>query len=381
MLPDGTTLLIDAGELDPTSPRVLSPRNTRRYPDYSKLGFQWQADYIKSVLPNGAACKIDYALITHYHDDHFGSFYPGMSKSSKGDYYLSGITGVGDIIPIRNLLDRGCTYPIDLKKAAKEKPASYLALANYWNYIDYNVKHNEMSHSEFMVGSDKQIVLLNNKAAYPDFKIRVINANGVVWGGGGNSPNITRMPTPEAVMNEKKRPDENTLSCGFMIQYGKFRFYTAADIHGPQPSYFNMPDWYDVETVVAPVVGEVDVTTANHHANRDAMSEFYLSILKPRVIIQEVWSSDHPGHETLLRMTSKSIWPEERDLFATNMLEANKLVIGELLERSYQCTQSHIVLRVNPNGDKYFVYTLNNNDTIREITGVYGPYYSKKNQN
>jgi hypothetical protein len=108
------------------------------------------------------------------------------------------------------------------------------------------------------------------------------------------------------------------------------------------------------------------------------MSELYLSILKPRVIIQEVWSSDHPGHESLLRMTSKNIWSAERDLFATNMLLANKLVIGELIDRSYKNMQGHIVIRVMSPGDKYYVYILNNESTERNVTNVFGPYFSNK---
>src|SRR4051812_42713001 len=52
ILPDGTTLLIDAGEEDPTSARVNSPRNTPRYPNYSKLGHEWHIDYINQQLKN-----------------------------------------------------------------------------------------------------------------------------------------------------------------------------------------------------------------------------------------------------------------------------------------------------------------------------------------
>ena len=107
------------------------------------------------------------------------------------------------------------------------------------------------------------------------------------------------------------------------------------------------------------------------------MTPYYVSALKPRVIIQEVWSSDLPGHETLVRMTSKKIWPDERDLFATNMLEANRLVIGDLLDRSYKSTQGHIVLRVMPQGKEYFIYVLNNLDVGRQMTGIFGPYQSK----
>jgi hypothetical protein len=46
ILPDGTNLLVDAGELDPTEPRTTSARNTPMHPDDSKHAFEWIADYI-----------------------------------------------------------------------------------------------------------------------------------------------------------------------------------------------------------------------------------------------------------------------------------------------------------------------------------------------
>lgn len=380
VLPDGTTLLVDAGEEDPTSPRVLSPRNTRRYPDYSKLGFQWQADYIISMFPKGRRPALDYALISHFHDDHFGGIYSGAPKSEKGNYFLTGITGVGDIIPIKKLIDRGYDYPYDLKVSAGTHPEEFASLKNLWNFTAYHQKTSGLVHEQLIVGSDKQLSLQYNPKRFPDFRIRNINANGEVWSGKPDKPNTNKLPDKATVARSENAPGENPLSCGILIEYGAFRFFTAGDIPGTQPEFQQMPEWYDIESAVAPVVGEVDVATTNHHANRDAMTPYFLSVLKPRVIIQEVWSSDHPGHETLIRMTSKKIWPDERDLFATNMLEANRLVIGELIDRSYKSTQGHIVLRVMPQGQEYFIYVLNHLDTTRHVTNVFGPYKSKMKQ-
>jgi hypothetical protein len=306
-----------------------------------------------------------------------GCIYPGIAKSEKGDYYLTGIAGVGNTIPVKTIIDRGDKYPVTLREQIMKKDGESQALINYWDFIAFHEKNSGLKHLTFEVGSNSQFKLIHSPSEFPAFQIRNINANGVVWSGKENTPNFTRLPAAGTMQKGERIPDENTLSCGILFQYGKFKFYTSGDIHGPQPEYQKLPDWYDVESVVAPIVGEVDVTTTNHHANRDAMSAFYLSVLKPRVIIQEVWSSDHPGHEALMRMTSRNIWPDERDIFATNMLDANKLVIGELIEQSYKSSQGHIVLRVMPGGDNYYIYVLNNMNTSREITGVYGPYHSK----
>lgn len=378
ILPDGTTMLVDAGEQDPTSSRTNSPRNTPRYPNYSKLGHEWQTDYISSELKKLNQDYLDYVLISHFHGDHFGSMYNGMPKSLNGDYFLTGITGVGDKIHIKKLIDRGFSYPIDLRKHALNDSVSFAHFINYWKFISSQESNVGMKHEDFLVGSKNQFSLTKNPSAVNNFSIRNINANGRVWAGKEDGSYLTKMPSVSDSRDYSKVPGDNPLSCGIKIQYGDFSFYTGGDIAGKQPEFMKSPDWIDVESLVAPVIGEVDVTTCNHHANRDAMSELYLSILKPRVIIQEVWSSDHPGHESLLRMKSKNIWSAERDLFATNMLLANKLVIGELIDRSYKSMQGHIVVRVMSPGDKYYVYILNNESTERNVTNVFGPYFSKK---
>lgn len=378
ILPDGTTMLVDAGELDPTSARTNSPRNTPRYPNYSKSGFQWQVDYISSALRKINKKGLDYALISHFHNDHFGGMYSGVPASQKGDYFLTGITGVGDSIRIGKLIDRGYQYPFDMRQQAKENGILYRDMINYWNFISYHEKKNNLKVEELRVGAKDQITLLNNPGGFPGFHVRNVTANGRVWTGKDDGSFVTKMPPVSIGKSTSPLPGENPLSCGILVRYGKFSFYTGGDVAGPQPDFIKAPEWNDVESLIAPAVGEVDVATCNHHANRDAMSAYYLSVLKPRVIVQEVWSSDHPGHESLLRMTSRNIWPSDRDLFATNMLDANKIVIGELIDRSYKSTQGHVVIRVYPPGDSYSVYILNHLNTDRNVINVFGPYLSKE---
>lgn len=373
ILPDGTTMLVDAGEENPTTARVNSPRNTPRYPNYSKLGYEWHVDYINQQLKLLKQDYIDYALISHFHEDHFGGMYSGIPKSLNGNYYLSGITGVGDKIKIKKLIDRGFLYPYNILTDTLINPT----IKNYYNFIAAQKVNNNLIHESLIVGANDQLVLTKNTGEFNNFYIRNINANGVVWSGKNDMSTFTKMPGVASIKNRRDSPSENSLSCGIAINYGKFKFYTGGDIPGKQPDFMNAPEWLDVESLVAPIIGETDVITSNHHANRDAMTVDYLSFLKPRIIIQEVWSSDHPGHETLLRMTSKNIWPSERDLFSTNMLSANKLVIGELIENSYKNTQGHIVIRVLAPGDKYYVYILNNLSVDRNVTNVFGPYFSK----
>ncbi len=88
-----------------------------------------------------------------------------------------------------------------------------------------------------------------------------------------------------------------------------------------------------------------------------------------------VWSSDHPGHDVLDRMYATRLYPGPRDVFATNMIEANKIVIGPLLDR-LASSQGHIVIRVAPGGATYQVIILDDAAETYRVTKVFGPFAS-----
>jgi beta-lactamase superfamily II metal-dependent hydrolase len=365
IMPDGTTMLIDAGELNPMDERTQSPRTAPLQPDNSQPAYAWIADYIKAVNPSA---WIDYAMITHFHDDHFGGMYKEAKLSASGKYYLTGITGVGDRIPIGKMVDRGYpdyNYPVDLRKRiaadVNHEDAELQQLANYINFIG------AMKAERFKAGSKSQFVLLKDAAAYPTFHIRNIMSNGFVWNG-----------TDEGVNNHfaGTLPDENNSSCGIKVQYGGFSLFFAADLQGIVD--YGEPACNDMETAVATVVGRVDIATMSHHGNRNALNINYIQTLQPRVWIEQVWSSDHPGHEVLNRLNSRAVNPFPHDMFATNMLEANKLVIGPDLEDSYKSTSGHIVIRVAPDGISYNIFVLDSFRKGQQIKHVFGPYIKKR---
>jgi hypothetical protein len=157
------------------------------------------------------------------------------------------------------------------------------------------------------------------------------------------------------------------------ISYGAFDYYSGGDIPGrPRPGY---PAWHDVETAVATAVGPVEAAVVNHHGNRDSTNPFLVSTLRPRVWIIPVWSSDHPGHDVLDRMYSTRLYPGARDVVATNMIEANKIVIGPLLDR-LASSQGHIVIRVAPGGATYSIIILDDSAETFKVTKVFGPFAS-----
>lgn len=380
ILPDGTTLLIDAGELSPLDSRTFTPRNSVIRPDSSKKPYQWIAQYIQKTAPGKTI--IDYALLTHFHDDHFGAWYPEAPRSEKGNYVLTGITGVAELIPVHTLIDRG--YPsYNYPYAFKTKSAIYgggeIAFNNTMqNYFAFTAagKMNELHLDSLRAGSRTQIVLLKEPEKYPNFYIQNIKNSQWIWTG---SDSATNTHYPESVLNNPATwPDENALSLALTINYGPFTYYTGGD--NPGIVFLGDDSLRDLETPIAKVVGEVDVATMDHHGNRDALNTFMIQTLKPAIWIGQTWSADHPGHEVLIRLTSRDINSKPGKLFATNMLEANKLVIGPLIDQSYTSQQGHVVVRVKPGGSAYDVIVLDDINTAMNVKSISGPYQSKSNK-
>ena len=100
VLPDGTTLLVDAGAAGNGRPE------TDPHPDATRSPGEWIARYLKRQMPTGHT-EIDFAMITHFHPDHMGQVTAAAPLDRTGAYKLTGITEVDATLPIRTLMDRG----------------------------------------------------------------------------------------------------------------------------------------------------------------------------------------------------------------------------------------------------------------------------------
>tara|TARA_R110000744_G_scaffold63794_2_gene131135 strand:- start:12 stop:1286 length:1275 start_codon:yes stop_codon:yes gene_type:complete len=373
VFPDGTTMLVDAGDMSETHPRTTSSRNAKLVPNRSKTAPQWIVDYIDQFLPEKQERRLDYALITHYHDDHFGEI-DSLRKIASGGYQLSGILEVGTLIPIKKLIDRGFDFPINLKDAevqsqerfSKDSYGMIPTLKEYWNFIAYQSEKVGLVNEALLVGSNNQIALKHHPKDYPEFSVQNIASNGNIWTGYDNSF--------YPLFKEGEYLGENPLSNVIRIDFGKFNYYTGGDIAGING--LGQTDIDALESHVAPVIGPVDVATLNHHGNRDSQNPFYVRTIRPKVWIQQNWTADHPGEEVLRRITSKKLYPGDRDIFSTIMLQGTKDVIGGRLDQ-YKSQKGHIVVRVYDNGDTYDVYVLDDTSEEREIISKHGPYKAR----
>ncbi|MBC7947266.1 MAG: hypothetical protein H7Y42_05255 [Chitinophagaceae bacterium] len=383
IFPDGTTMLLDAGELSPLDSRTFTNRNSQIRPDDSKKPYEWIVHYIRQVLPSSKSRGIDYAVITHFHDDHFGAWYPDAPVSNSGKFVLTGITGVGENMPISKLIDRGYpgyNYPYDLVARGKELSGGEIEFGQTMqNYLAFQREKisSRMRVENLAPGSRQQIRLLYEPVAFPTFHVRNVKSNQWIWTG-KDSTFKSHFPEIDTAVRATW-PDENSLSLAMTINYGSFTYYTGGD--NPGNVFTGDNPLRDVETKIATAIGEVDVATMDHHGNRDAINENMIKTLRPAVWIGQTWSADHPGHEVLIRLANQHLYKESRDLFATNMLEANKLVIGSLIDRMYKSQQGHIVVRVMPGGRSYYVIILDDGSSMMPVKSVFGPYASKSKPN
>src|ERR1700743_1835741 len=89
ILPDGTTMMVDAGAIYGTTPYLSDPLPSGRY----RPG-EWIGRYSKPRLDVSGLATIDAFLLTHLHGDHVGSLLTDGPLSSDGSYHLTGVSDV-----------------------------------------------------------------------------------------------------------------------------------------------------------------------------------------------------------------------------------------------------------------------------------------------
>ncbi len=362
IMPDGTSLLIDAGNLRPGNPRHTQPR-----PDGSRTPGEWISRYVRHMLSSFRRVVLDYVIVTHFHADHLGEVWEDQRLSRSGRFRLTGITEVGESIPIRRIIDPGWpdyNYPMPLDDPRVQ---------NYRAFLEYCRARGRLEVERFRPGVKDQIVPLRKPRRYPSFEIRNIAANGEIWTGVGTSTRCLFPPLEG--LDASDIPTQNMCSIALRVRYGRFTYFCGGDLIGVAKEGV-APPFHDVETPVGQVVGPVDVSVATHHGDLTAQNANMISSLRPRVHILQVWSASHPAPSVLWRMLSTRLYPGPRDIFATNMKQETRIVIGPNIEK-LKSDQGHILVRVEPGGDRYWVIVLDDSAETYQVKSVHGPYESR----
>ena len=254
IFPDGTTLLLDAGEMVRSRPPNY---DAPLRPNASLRSGQWIGRYIRQVHPQQNRGVLDYAILTHFHEDHMGLVTEQSPLSASGKYRLTGITDVAEDVPIRRILDLG--WPdYDFPPSLNTPPSNYAALIqwklkhatllNYRAFLEWQGRHRGLKVEQFRAGRLNQIRLQHTAATFPDFEIRNLAANGWVWTGGGEE---ARNRYPDGHI-----PDENNCSLAFRLRYGDFRYFNGGDMAGRVRS--ETQAWSEMESAVAWVISSYE---------------------------------------------------------------------------------------------------------------------------
>ena len=361
IMPDGTSMLIDSGDMGPNDPEWESPRVFPPIPDCEFHPGKYVANYILKVNPNEE--KVDYFMASHFHDDHICLAGGGaeMTQGRNPDYYLSGVAETGEYVKFGKFYDRG--YPdYDYPVVMEDRH-----LDNYRNFVANHVRENGAVQEKFNVGELNQIAMTHKPSKYSDlFSIRNIAANGEVWTGEGmetiryydlNDENITG------------RQNENTKSLVLRMDYGPFSYYTGGDVAGrlldENGKHIN------VEAKTGEACGEVDVCKTNHHAYKDAMTEDFVNAVNPDHYISCAWDIWHTQPQLMERMLARTdgmifhqfVWPE--------FLEEHKS--ASWYDRLYK-DGGHIVVKAYDKGRSYKIYILDSTNEDMIVKAVFGPY-------
>ena len=360
ILPDGTTLLVDAGEIKNSynASSTSTEAAVAQRPNTSTRPYMVYAKYIKHFAPYGA--YIDWCAPSHFHIDHIGSANMATETAAAG-YKKSGLTALYDEIDYKNILDRAYPdYPTE--------DGDILAIDDFgeeWaKFVRWGKANSKFTAARFAVG-EEQITLQYNKSKYSNFRIFNICANGRIWQKNDDGSSYVKKITLDPANGN------NPSSCGFHLSYGNFDYIACGDLtSGPQ----NQVAYY-----VRDFIGEghFDAFKCHHHLASNAWGTQMRAdnnFFEPRVIVNNSLFSKHCNPELLNTYIMGESW--DKDFFATN-LHPKYISANSALVNKFSGYNGHIVIRVKPGGGEYNVYMLDDTNFEYKIKSIHGPYTSK----
>ncbi|MCD8295464.1 MAG: hypothetical protein LUE27_09530 [Clostridia bacterium] len=351
IFPDGTTMIIDfAGCTTISDDEEDNSPQTPFLPSADISTQDVIVNYINHFTSEVSRGHIDYALLSHMHDDHWGTYNSALPKGGDGTFVLNSLCGVGVALPFGHYLDRG--YP-DYNFPKALTGAKY---ENLRNFLTWSKSTNGTTVEQFNPGALNQIALVHDAASYPDFQIQNLTCSGYYWTGTGENYELY---IPETYDNSDAYPNENNLCCAFWLRFGKFDYYTGGDHQYNGKSTYS---YKDSELPMSQVIGVMDVNKANHHGTNYCNSEEFMDATCPTVWIANPWRDVQPNGTSVTRVRNAN---PLCSLYATNF-GANCTASAS----DFVSTQGHVVVRVDPTATKYYVYVLEDSDMSYVVKNV-----------
>ena len=355
ILPDETTLLVDAGEINES----YNPNSTSgdaavaQKPNADMRPYMTYVEYIKHFIPSNRT-SVNWCLASHFHIDHIG--HPNIAtETSPEGYRKAGLIALHDHIQLYRVLDRA--YPDYTENSTT--PAMEGALAEDWAKFIKSQEGNTIGKGYRFTPGKEQITLRYHKTDYPNFRIFNICANGYVW---------QKDSSGNGYLGGSKSGSGNPASCGFHLSYGKFDYIACGDLTSkPQ----NLVANYFKDFIGK---NKLEVFKAHHHFSSNSWGDNTQSVgCNPQVIVNQNFYKKQPD-ANLLNTVLNFSW--KKDFFTTN-LHPQCLVENNNIYSRLAGYNGHIVVRVSPGGEQFYVYILDDTNFEYKIRSIHGPYTCK----
>ena len=364
IMPDGTSMLIDAGDWNDAWDEI-----TPAMPDSRFRAGEYIKRYIRKVNPNDD--EVDYLMVSHFHNDHTGdTTVRGLprTKGKEKDYVLCGIMEVGQEIKFGKEYDRGYpdyNYPLPINDPDVDNLRAFI--------YDQGI-NNGLEQEEFRVGELNQIKMLHNSDAYPSFSIRNLASNGEIWQGDGKG-NLKCYD-----LNEKNKTggqNENTKSIAIRIDYGPFALYTGGDLTG---SLLNRNDErFNLEDMVGYICGPVDVAKLNHHGYRGSTSKEYVKNIDARNYLTPAWDYWHIQPTIMSNIYEGGQYMGHPMVYSTHVFYNHRKEFGnEPWFRVVNPEFGHVVVKVDKGGETYRIFVVDATNEDMNVICEAGPFQSGK---
>lgn len=272
--PSGKTLLIDAGE-----------KNWNSSTNAASI-----ANKIRQVMGSNFN-HLDYIAVTHLHSDHIGTAGYGTKSGYGGIWNLIEKQG----FTVGRLIDRDSGTWVDSNHDGICDPGQEIVWHNagttsgsgskWLCYVTDPANATKLHREIAVIGSDSQIDLGDG------VKVKVIESDA-------KNVKLKDGVTPVQGDHTKDRlpPSENDYSITLKITYKNLNYVTGGDTDGEYVTSSYNYVYNDVETVIAPSIGKVDVIKANHHGSSHSSNQTYINTLHPAVSMISCGTTNTYGH-------------------------------------------------------------------------------------